>query len=153
PGSTQHLQSSETLLRGLGVQLKAMQRFLRHAPGEPAGSNNWVVDAAHATGGKAFVANDPHLPLQYPANFYLSHLVSSEDNLNVMGATFPGIALTLIGRGAHVGWGLTVVGYDVTELYQETLHFAAPGQPDGVMYKGPADPSSHVVPFVIAQQS
>src|SRR5262249_7364247 len=79
--------------------------------------------------------------------------VSSEDNLNVMGATFPGIALTLIGRGAHVGWGLTVVGYDVTELYQETLHFAAPGQPDGVMYKGPADPSSHVVPFVIAQQS
>jgi len=27
----------------------------------------------------------------------------------------------LIGRGAHVGWGVTVVGYDVTDLYQEKL--------------------------------
>ena len=91
--------------------------------GSPAGSNNWVVDKAHTDLGQAFVANDPHLSLQYPSNFHLSHLLGSEDGLNVIGSTFPGLPATLIGRGSHVGWGVTVVGYDVTDLYVETLVF------------------------------
>jgi penicillin amidase len=153
PDTTSHLRDTEALLRGLDSRVKALQLFVRHGATEPAGSNNWVVDGAHATGGKAFVANDPHLDLVYPSNFHLSHIVGQQDGLNVMGAVFPGIAVVLIGRGTHVGFGATVVGYDVTEIYQESLHFAAPGQPDGVNYKGPADSASHVVPFTVAPQT
>ena len=87
-----------------------------------AGSNNWVVDAAHSTAGKAIVSNDPHLSLQYPPLGHLSAMTASDGSgLDVMGWTFPGTPGVQIGRGAHVGWGATVVGYDVTDLYQETL--------------------------------
>lgn len=85
------------------------------------GSNNWVVDAAHSASGHAMVANDPHLDLPYPPNFHLAALTSSSaaDNLDVNGGSFPGIPGALVGRGKDVGWGVTVVGYDVTDLYLE----------------------------------
>ncbi len=94
-----------------------------------AGSNNWVVAGAKsAANGQAMVANDPHLPLQYPPLFHLFAMSASDGSgLNVTGGTFPGIPGALIGRGNHVGWGDTVVGYDVTDLYQDTL--ASCGQP------------------------
>ena len=92
-----------------------------------AGSNNWVVDAAHSATGKAMVANDPHLALQYPPLFHLSALTASDSSgLNLAGGAFPGIPGALIGRGAHVGWGVTVVGYDVTDLYLEKLVCGGP---------------------------
>ena len=86
-----------------------------------SGSNNWVVDGAHSATGFAMVANDPHLPLQYPPLFHLSAMTSADGKLNVTGGSFPGVPGALVGRGAHVGWGVTVVGYDVTDLYQEQL--------------------------------
>ena len=46
---------------------------------------------------------------------------------DVLGASFPGIPGALTGRGAHVGWGVTVVGYDVTDLYVETFTDATHG--------------------------
>src|SRR5262249_38334073 len=105
PDMTRHLQGTDELLRGLDARVKALQLLVRHPSAEPAGSNNWVVDGAHATGGKALVANDPHLDLVYPSNFHLSHIVASQDGLNVMGAVFPGLGVVLIGRGTHVGFG------------------------------------------------
>ena len=43
------------------------------------------------------------------------------DQLDLTGGSFPGVAGALVGRGAHVGWGVTVVGYDVTDAYLETF--------------------------------
>jgi len=89
---------------------------------EGAGSNNWAVDAAHSANGQAMVANDPHLSLQYPPLFHLAALTASDSSgLNLLGGAFPGIPGALIGRSKHVAWGATVVGYDVTDLYQDTL--------------------------------
>ncbi len=88
----------------------------------------------------------PHLSLQYPSNFHLSHLVGSADSLNVMGAIFPGLPATLIGRGTHVGWGVTVVGYDVTDLYVEKLVFQGQ-QPVGTQFNG------NTVPFIVVPQT
>jgi penicillin amidase len=89
--------------------------------GTVVGSNNWVVAGAKSGTGNAMVANDPHLQLQFPPLFHLSVMTSSNaaDNLDLAGGTFPGIPGALVGRGAHVGWGVTVVGYDVTDLYLE----------------------------------
>jgi len=88
---------------------------------EGSGSNNWVVDGAHSATGLAMVANDPHLSLQYPPLFHLAAMTSADGKLNVTGGSFPGVPGALVGRGAHVGWGVTVVGYDVTDLYQERV--------------------------------
>ena len=115
-------------MRGPGGRIAPLE-LLRQLFTDPAGSNNWVVDGAHSTTGQAMVANDPHLSLTYPSNFHLSHLIGTEDQLNLMGAIFPGLPVTLIGRGSHVGWGATVVSYDVTELYVEHIVGVQQGVP------------------------
>ncbi|MEO8702977.1 MAG: penicillin acylase family protein, partial [Kofleriaceae bacterium] len=104
------------------------------------GSNNWVVAGAKSATGKAMVANDPHLGLQYPPLFHLSTMTSAlaSDNLDLAGGAFPGIPGALVGRGAHVGWGVTVVGYDVTDLYLEQFLPQAncPNAAPCVLFKG-----------------
>src|SRR2546421_4619048 len=80
-----------------------------------------AVDGAPAAPGFAMVATAPPLPLQSPPLFHLSAMTSEDGKLNVTGGSFPGVPGALVGRGAHVGWGVTVVGYDVTDLYQERV--------------------------------
>lgn len=110
--------------KGVLAPLAASSNALRdrlHRLGATVGSNNWVVAGSKSDSGAAMVANDPHLSLQYPPLFHLATLTSSNpaDNLNLNGGSFPGLPGAQVGRGAHVGWGVTVVGYDVTDLYLE----------------------------------
>ena len=88
-----------------------------------AGSNNWVVSGAKSATGVAMVANDPHLQFNYPPLFHLATLTATGtgQTMQVLGGAFPGVPGALIGRGAHVGWGVTVVGYDVTDVYVDTV--------------------------------
>lgn len=128
-----------------GVLSRATEQFdtlraqLRPA-GAPVGSNNWVVAGSKSATHVAMVANDPHLSLQYPPLFHLSSMTSAlgSDSLDVSGGAFPGIPGALIGRGAHVGWGVTVVGYDVTDLYLEQFlpQASCPTAAPCVLYKG-----------------
>src|SRR2546427_1357474 len=114
-------------LAQLHAQMRELHESFRILSTNP-GSNDWVVDASHSATGHAMVANDPHLSLQYPPLFHLAAMTASDGSgLNVAGGSLPGIPGALIGRGNHVGWGLTVVGYDVTDLYRDTL--ADCGQP------------------------
>jgi penicillin amidase len=132
-------------LDGVRRLIQPLERLLKPLR-ERAGSNNWVVDGAHSSTGKAMVSNDPHLSLQYPSLFHLSHIIASEEGLNIIGSMFPGVPVTLIGRGAHVGWGVTVVGYDVTELYLEKL-VANPNGTLSVVYNGSN------VPLIVSKQT
>jgi penicillin G amidase len=106
-------------LRALSDRLKALKQSFSSAY-ERAGSNNWVVKGTSSASGASMVANDPHLPLQYPPLFHLSSLTST-DGLEAIGAAFPGTPGYEIGRSTHIGWGVTVVGYDVTDVYLETI--------------------------------
>jgi penicillin amidase len=120
--------ASKGPLGALSNRLVSLREVLKPLDGT-TGSNNWVVDAAHSATGKAMVANDPHLSLRYPPNFYLAALTSSNpaDNLDVTGGSFPGTPGAQVGRGKNVGWGVTVVGYDVTDIYQEQFLPSCPG--------------------------
>jgi penicillin G amidase len=119
-------------LRELSARLKALKTAFS-VPGDRAGSNNWVVKGSKSASGASMVANDPHLSLNYPPLFHLISL--NGDGLQVVGGSFPGIPGVLIGRGAHLGWGVTVVEYDVTDVYVETFadasHFAFTPGPGG----------------------
>ncbi len=111
-----------SVLGSTNATFKALKKRLRPM-GAAVGSNNWVVGSAKSATGVSMVANDPHLGLQYPPLFHLSVMTSAtaSDNLNLAGGAFPGLPGALVGRGAHVGWGVTVVGYDVTDLYLEQI--------------------------------
>lgn len=92
----------------------------RYASGWP-GSNNWVV-GPKLTGGAAMLANDPHMRIFNPPIFYHTHLNTvrfGNGKWNTIGVTFPGVPGLLIGHNDYLAWGVTTLGYDVTDLYRE----------------------------------
>ena len=99
-------------------------------------SNSWVVSGARSATGGPLLANDPHLSFGAPSLWYLAHLryKARGGAIDVIGATLPGTPLVLLGRNAHVAWGLTNAGADVQDLYVEQLRPADRTQylaPDG----------------------
>lgn len=89
---------------------------------EGFGSNNWALSGSLTASGRALVASDPHLPLSAPAVFWPVDLtVSGEESLALSGVSFPGIPGIILGTNGYVAWGATVAGYDVTDVYEETL--------------------------------
>ncbi len=115
------LRQFRTHLRG---QIKEWRYGGReYLKGDIPGSNNWVVGPS-LTGGNAMLANDPHLTLLNPPLFYHTHVNTTRfggGNWNTIGVTFPGIPGLLAGHNENVAWGVTTLGYDVTDLYREEL--------------------------------
>jgi penicillin G amidase len=83
------------------------------------GSNAWAVSGSHTVDGKPLVANDPHLSYGIPPTWYLIHLKAPD--LNVSGASLPGVPCIITGHNNHIAWGVTNVQADVMDLYQERL--------------------------------
>ncbi len=76
-------------------------------------SNNWAVDATRGAGGRALVANDPHLSLRLPNTFYRVELEWPGGALR--GASIPGLPGVLIGASNEVAWGATVSNADQSD--------------------------------------
>ncbi|HKG78330.1 MAG TPA: penicillin acylase family protein [Pyrinomonadaceae bacterium] len=83
------------------------------------GSNAWVIAGAKSVTGKPILANDPHLGSSIPTLWYLAHLNAGD--LDVIGATIPGLPFIVTGRNRHIAWGLTHLVADVQDVYHERL--------------------------------
>ncbi len=99
-----------------------------HCDGCRSGSNDWVVSGAHTASGQPLVANDMHLNLGIPDIWYEAGLHADlvatgavGDRLDVVGFTLPGVPFVIVGRNAHVAWGVTNLGADVEDLRVEHL--------------------------------
>ena len=82
-------------------------------------SNNWVVAGARTRSGRPILANDPHLPIEFPSVWYEMHLVAA--GLDVIGVTVPGVPFVALGHNARVAWGMTATGADVQDLALERI--------------------------------
>ena len=89
-----------------------------------AASNNWVVSGKHTATGKPLLANDPHLPASAPSIWYMVHLTAP--GLRVAGVSAPGGPGVIIGHNDRIAWGMTNVGPDVQDLYEEKFDPANP---------------------------
>lgn len=89
-------------------------------------SNQWAVDATRGSGGRALVANDPHLRLSLPNVFYRAELEWPGGALR--GASIPGLPGVLIGASDHVAWGATVSNADQSDWVVIELDPADPGR-------------------------
>ncbi|MGI9047063.1 MAG: penicillin acylase family protein [Burkholderiales bacterium] len=103
-------------------------------PGLPdgAGSNNWAIAGRFSASGKPLLANDPHLSLTAPSVWYFAHLHTPQ--INVIGATFPGVPSVVLGRNDRIAWAFTNTGPDVQDLFLEKIDARDPGRyqtPDG----------------------
>ena len=84
------------------------------------GSNNWVVAPRKSASGHAIVANDPHLDSRIlPGIWHPIGLFTPE--IRAIGAALPGLPGILVGRTAHVAFGVTNSYGDVQDLYIETV--------------------------------
>jgi penicillin amidase len=111
--------SPETVLalaRDQEIAAQALARVGVYAEGLAA-SNNWVVSGKHTASGKPLLANDPHLQATAPSIWYLVHLVAP--GLRVAGVTAPGGPGVIVGHNDRIAWGMTNVGPDVQDLYEE----------------------------------
>ena len=84
---------------------------------EQDGSNNWVVNSESSETGAPLLASDPHRPVILPSLRYLVHL--NGPGWNVIGSGEPALPGVAIGHNERVGWGFTIVQYDLADLFVE----------------------------------
>jgi len=153
--------TQETLLalaRDQEIAAQSLARVGVYAEGLAA-SNNWVVSGKHTASGKPLLANDPHLQASAPSIWYMVHL--SAPGLRVAGVTAAGGPGVILGHNDYIAWGMTNVGPDVQDLYQEKFdpnnpkrYLTTTGWRDAEVRreeikvrKGFADSATEVVPF------
>ncbi len=106
-----------------------------------AGSNGFVVGASRSATGGALLANDPHLDISMPSVWYLVGLhcttLGPACAYDEAGAGFAGVPGLVLGHNNRVAWGLTNVGPDVQDVFEETVD---PADPTHYMYKGQSLP-------------
>lgn len=98
---------------------------------EEPGSNNWVLSPSMTSTGGVILANDPHRQVTNPSLRYIVHL--NAPGWNVIGSGEPSLPGVAIGHNERVAWGLTIVGTDQDDLYQERVN---PDNPNQVLWQG-----------------
>ena len=99
------------------------------------GSNNWALSGDRTASGRVIVANDPHRNVSNPSLRYIVHL--DAPGWTVIGATEPVLPGVSIGHNGRVGWGLTILGTDQSDVYVETVN---PENPNEVLFNGAWEP-------------
>jgi penicillin amidase len=93
-------------------------------------SNVWAIAGDRTASGKPLLANDPHLGVALPGTWYMARMEAPD--LDVTGATAPGVPFVILGHNRDIAWGFTTSEADVEDLFIET--------PD------PADPARYLTP-------
>jgi len=109
--------SARTISDLIGME-RGMRRFLG-IDGSHVGSNAWAISGERTVGGKAMLANDPHLAHSAPSRWYQTVLLYKGNRVG--GVTLPGIPFIVIGRNNDISWGATSLMADETDFYVEKL--------------------------------
>ena len=113
-----------------GLDLEKLAAASPEPAGTPRGASNaWAVARQHTTTRGAILANDPHLRLTAPILWYLARLKAAD--LDVVGATVPGMPFTILGQNARIAWGMTSTHTDIQDLFVEQI------EADGKQYRTP----------------
>ena len=146
-GARADAAAQQRLRQRLARSRPLFEKALRQMPGArldagSTGSNNWIV-APEQAGGKALLANDPHLSLANPSIWYIVHLdakTAGEGDIHVAGASFAGLPGVLLGQNEDIAWGATTTYFDATDVYVEDLNEAR----TAVIYQGKEVPIQEV---------
>lgn len=102
------------------------------SPSAPRGlagaSNAWAAAPSRSAARGTLLANDPHLDLTAPTIWYLARL--ELETGGVIGGTFPGTPVVLVGRSDKLGWGLTTAYIDDQDVFIEKVN---PDNPEQVL--------------------
>ncbi|MEO5931705.1 MAG: penicillin acylase family protein, partial [Candidatus Kapaibacterium sp.] len=87
--------------------------------GSHIGSNAWAIAGSRTIGGRAMLANDPHLAHSAPSRWYQTVMIYNGNRVG--GVTIPGAPFVVIGRNNDVAWGITSLMADETDFFTEKL--------------------------------
>jgi penicillin amidase len=104
PGGEFHV---DPLRRALGLESRSV------------GSSAWAISGRHTESGRPILVADAHLPTSAPAYLHLDRLRAGD--LQLVGATLPGVPVFWSGRSRSVAWASVQAPAVVTDLYVETL--------------------------------
>ncbi len=89
----------------------------------PGGSNAWAVAPARSATGAAILANDTHLHLTSPSQWY--ELQYDVPGSLVRGMSVPGVPGIVTGRNDSIAWGVTNLMADDADFYIEQINDSA----------------------------
>ncbi len=82
-------------------------------------SNSWVVSGVKSKSGKPMHASDPHLAINsFPGFWYIAGL-HSEEGVDILGITTPGIPIVVMGHNQTSAFAFTVASLDLVDYYIE----------------------------------
>lgn len=100
---------------------RSMREFLGIG-GAHLGSNAWAVSPSRTAGGRAMLANDPHLMHTAPSRWYQVVTIIGDDHR--AGVTIAGAPFIVSGRNDRLSWGITALMADETDFYIERIDSA-----------------------------
>ena len=110
-------------------------------------SNTWVVAPERSTSGQALHAADPHLEITMAPGLWYAVGLHSEETLDVVGVTAPGLPFIAMGHNGDIAFAFTVAPVDLFEFYRfERL------DDDETLLRGPEGPvtiQEHSVDIVV----
>ena len=86
------------------------------------GSNAWALRPSRSTTGGAILANDTHLHLTVPSQWY--EMQYAMPGLLVRGMSVPGVPGVVAGRNDSIAWGVTNLMADDADFYLEQVNDA-----------------------------
>lgn len=102
-----------------GPSVHPLLAALLGPPVTARGSNNWVIHGSRTASGHPLLANDTHLFLNMPSAWYENGLHAGR--FDVVGFSFPGVPLVLIGHNRRIAWGISNMCGDTQDLFVETM--------------------------------
>ncbi len=109
-----------------GLPLDRLARDSAWMPATSQASNSWVVAGSQTESGAPILANDPHLSLNAPGQWYLARIETPE--LTLTGATAPGLPFMVFGHNGRIAWGFTNTHGDVQDFFIEKVVLGDPSR-------------------------
>lgn len=81
-------------------------------------SNTWVVAPERSTSGHALHASDPHLEITMAPGLWYAAGLHSDEGLDVVGVTAPGLPFVAMGHNGRIAFAFTVAPVDLFEFYR-----------------------------------
>src|SRR6056297_1066069 len=107
PGMTDWLEA----LPAWGVPSVPSQRMTE-------ASNTWVVAPERSASGHALHASDPHLEITMAPGLWYAVGLHSQETLDVVGVTAPGLPFVAMGHNGDIAFAFTVAPVDLFEFYR-----------------------------------
>ena len=81
-------------------------------------SNTWVVAPEKSASGQALHASDPHLDYTMAPGLWYAAGIHTEQSLDVVGVTPPGLPFVAMGHNGRIAFAFTVAPVDLYEVYR-----------------------------------